>query len=74
MNIIAFLSLLRPIELLFFHLAGKKEGGKGEGIFDRSICPAKRDWGWEAARPCVSKEAKSAKIDSFLKQIFCARP
>jgi len=30
--------------------------------------------GWEAARPCVSKEAKSAKIDSLKEKFFCARP
>jgi len=30
--------------------------------------------GWEAARPCVSKEAKPAKIDSLIEKIFCARP
>jgi hypothetical protein len=30
--------------------------------------------GWEAVRPCVSKEAKPAKIDSLVERIFCARP
>jgi hypothetical protein len=30
--------------------------------------------GWEAARPCVSKEAKPAKIDSLKEKIFCAHP
>ena len=30
--------------------------------------------GWEAARPCVSKEAKPAKIVSLIERIFCARP
>ena len=30
--------------------------------------------GWEAARPCVSKEAKPAKIVSLIEKIFCARP
>ena len=30
--------------------------------------------GWEAARPCVSKEAKPAKIDSLKEKGFCARP
>ena len=30
--------------------------------------------GWEAARPCVSKEAKPAKIDSLIEKIFCACP
>ncbi len=27
---------------------GKKEGGLGEGIFARLLCPAKRGWGWES--------------------------
>ena len=54
--------------------AGKKEGGLGEGIFARLLCPPKADWGWEAARPCVSKEAKPAKIVSLIEKIFCARP
>jgi hypothetical protein len=30
--------------------------------------------GWEAARPCVSREAKPAKIVSLTEKIFCARP
>jgi hypothetical protein len=30
--------------------------------------------GWEAARPCASKEAKPAKIDSLKEKGFCARP
>jgi hypothetical protein len=30
--------------------------------------------GWEAARPCVSKEAKPAKIVSLIEKEFCARP
>ena len=56
--------------------AGKKEGGLGEGIFARLLCPPKAGWGWEAARPCVSKEAKPAKIDSLIvRQLAdCARP
>jgi hypothetical protein len=54
--------------------AGKKEGGLGEGIFARLLCPPKADWGWEAARPCASKEAKPAKIVSLIEKIFCARP
>jgi hypothetical protein len=29
--------------------------------------------GWEAARPCVSKEAKPAKIVSLTEKEFCAR-
>jgi len=34
----------------------------------------RRGEGWEAARPCVSKDAKPAKILSLLEKIFCARP
>jgi len=41
-------------------------------------CSARRRQavGWEAARPCVSKEAKPAKIDSLIvRQLAdCARP
>jgi len=55
-------------------LAGKKEGGLGEGIFARQLCRAKRGMGWEAARPCVSKKAKPAKIVSLIEKIFCAHP
>jgi len=29
--------------------------------------------GWEADRPCVSKEAKPAKIDSLIEKKNCAR-
>jgi len=54
--------------------AGKKEGGLGEGIFARLLCPPKAGWGWEAARPCVSKEAKPAKIVSLIEKDFCAHP
>jgi len=28
--------------------AGKKEGGLGEGIFARLLCPPKAGWGWES--------------------------
>jgi hypothetical protein len=31
--------------------AGKKEGGWGEGIFARLLCPPKAGWGWEAFPP-----------------------
>jgi len=30
--------------------------------------------GWEAARPCSSKETKPTKIDSLIEKIFCGRP
>jgi hypothetical protein len=55
--------------------AGKKKKGCGENEF-LPACSARRRRavGWEAARPCVSKEAKPAKIDSFNERIFCARP
>ena len=46
--------------------AGKKEGGLGEGIFARLLCPAKRDWGWEAAAHSASAEGQSRKF-FFLK-------
>jgi hypothetical protein len=52
----------------------EKEGGLGEGIFARPLCPPKAGWGWEAARPCVSKEAKPAKIVSLIGKEFCTRP
>ncbi len=54
--------------------AGKKEGGLGEGIFARLLCRAECGLGWEAARPCVSKEAKPAKIVSLIEKFFSARP
>jgi len=57
-----------------FQQAGKKEGGLGEGIFARLLSAPKARQGWEAARPCVSKETKSAKIDSLIEKEFCARP
>jgi hypothetical protein len=34
----------------------------------------KRNWGWEAARLCVSREAKPEKIVSLMERIFCVRP
>ena len=57
-----------------FQQAGKKEGGLGEGIFARLLSAPKARQGWEAARPCVSKEAKPAKIVSLIEKEFCARP
>jgi len=55
--------------------AGKKKKGCGENEF-LPACSAARSAavGWEAARPCVSKEAKPAKIDSLIERIFYARP
>ena len=55
--------------------AGKKKKGCGENEF-LPACSARRRRavGWEAARPCVSKEVKPAKIDSLIEIIFCARP
>jgi hypothetical protein len=56
--------------------AGKKKKGCGENEF-LPACSARRrravGW-WEAARPCVSKSAKPAKIVSLIERIFCARP
>ena len=57
-----------------FQQAGKKEGGLGEGIFARLLSAPKARQGWEAARPCSSKEAKPAKIVSLIEKEFCARP
>jgi hypothetical protein len=58
-----------------FEQAGKKKKGSGENEF-LPACSARRRRavGWEAARPCASKEAKPAKIDSLIEEIFCARP
>jgi len=53
---------------------GKKEGGLGEGIFARLLSAPKARQGWEAARSCVSRKTKPAKIDSLKEKIFCARP
>ena len=57
-----------------FPQAGKKEGGLGEGIFARLLSAPKARQGWEAARSCVSRKTKPAKIDSLKEKIFCARP
>ncbi len=57
-----------------FQRAGKKEGGLGEGIFSRLLSAPKARQGWEAVRPCVSKEAKPAKIVSLIEKDFCVRP
>ena len=53
----------------------KSEGGAGIP-FPPTPFPSRpaRALGWEAARPCVSKEAKPAKIVSLIEKIFCARP
>jgi hypothetical protein len=43
--------------------AGKKEGGLGEGIFARLLCPAKRDWGWESVSAIpLSRGRQNRKI------------
>ena len=41
--------------------AGKKEGGWGEGIFARLLCPPKAGWGWEAFPPFGVKPNIKAK-------------
>jgi hypothetical protein len=41
--------------------AGKKEGGLGEGIFARLLCPPKAGWGWEAFPPFGIKPNIKAK-------------
>jgi hypothetical protein len=38
--------------------AGKKEGGLGEGIFARLLCPAKRGWGWESVSAIPAKAGR----------------
>jgi len=55
--------------------AGKKKKGCGENEF-LPACSARRRRavGREAARHCVSKDTKPAKIDSLIERIFCARP
>ena len=45
-------------------------GGGGKGEESRRA----RALGWEAARPCSSKEAKPAKIVSLIEKSFCACP
>jgi hypothetical protein len=44
------------------------------GIFARLLSVPKARQGWEAARSCVSRKTKPAKIDSLKEKIFCARP
>ena len=76
-TLLSFYSLVPPPSEKIaggFQQAGKKEGGLGEGIFARLLSAPKARQGWEAARPCVSKEAKPAKIDSLIEKEFCARP
>jgi len=41
--------------------AGKKEGGLGEGIFARLLCPPKAGWGWKAFPPFGIKPNVKAK-------------
>ena len=53
-----------------FKQAGKNWGSARGKIFARLLCRAKRGWGWEAARLCVSKKAKPAKIDSLIEKFF----
>jgi len=76
---------LRPTTLTIFEIPpknwakpesrrAKRKGGLGEGIFARLLSAPKARSGWEAARPCVSKEAKPAKIVSLIEKDFCARP
>jgi hypothetical protein len=62
-------------KIRFVQQAGKKKRGSGGNEFlpacSAALCAAV--W-WGAARPCVSKEAKPAKIDSLIEKEFCARP
>ncbi len=54
--------------------AGKKKRGSGGNEFLPACSAPKARWWWEAAHPCVSKEAKPAKIVSLIEKEFCARP
>ena len=54
--------------------AGKKKRGSGGNKFLPACSVQKARLGWEAARLCVSREAKPAKIDSLIEKEFCARP
>ncbi len=54
--------------------AGKKKRGCGGNEFLPACSAPKVRQGWEAARPCISKEAKPAKIVSLIEKNFCARP
>lgn len=59
---------------LFLQQAGKKKGGSGGNEF-LPACPApKARQGWEAARLCVSREAKPAKIVSLIEKFFVRAP
>jgi len=53
--------------------AGKKKRGSGGNEFLPACSAPKAGRGWEADRPCVSKEAKPAKIDSLIEKKNCAR-
>jgi hypothetical protein len=48
---------------------------RSEGAAERGVGEFRRArvLGWEAARPCVSKETKPVKIDSLIEKDFCAR-
>jgi len=52
----------------------KRKGDWGKEFLTARSVPQSGTGGWEAARPCVSRGAKSAKIDSLTKKILCARP
>jgi len=66
---------LRPKN--FLRPSGKRArcgGGEGEETpCPRASAARSAAVGWEAARPCVSKEAKPAKIVSLIEKDFCAR-
>ena len=52
--------------------AGKKEGGLGERIFARLLCPAKRGWGWESvsAIPASAGRQNRKIFVSLIEKIF----
>jgi len=67
--------------LIFSYWSGGRSRKLATQVWDKNFCPfansaPKADWGWEAARPCASKEAKPAKIVSLIvpPRRDCARP
>ena len=52
--------------------AGKKEGGLGEGIFARLLCPPKAGWGWEniSAIPALAGRQNRKIFVSLIEKIL----
>jgi len=51
---------------------GKKEGGLGEGIFARLLCPPKAGWGWESVSviPASAGRQNRKIFVSLIEKIF----